>query len=232
MVPRSIAADDPKCRPKLMARLESCPVSASRLTFVQKSPSREAQGRGVNKVVYRSGDLRVDPANRRLIRGDKEIALEPKAFAVLLVLLERAGELVTRDQLLDAVWGHRHITPATLNRVMTLLRRAFDDDADHPRFIHTVHGAGYRFVGAVERVAVPRGEFRAHFEPPPIAQLPAKLEPLIGRDRELAQLCAMLSEHRAVTVIGPGGMGNAHWNSHAAARGNSLTVSGSSIFRR
>ena len=207
MVPRSIAADDPKCRPKLMARLESCPVSASRLTFVQKSPSREAQGRGVNKVVYRSGDLRVDPANRRLIRGDKEIALEPKAFSVLLVLLERAGELVTRDQLLDAVWGHRHITPATLNRVMTLLRRAFDDDADHPRFIHTVHGAGYRFVGAVERVAVPRGEFRAHFEPPPIAQLPAKLEPLIGRDRELAQLCAMLSEHRAVTVIGPGGMG-------------------------
>jgi len=161
----------------------------------------------VDRVIYDCGGLRVDPANRRLTRGAGEIALEPKAFGVLLVLLARTGELVTRDELLDAVWGHRHITPATLNRVMALLRRAFDDDADHPRFIHTVHGAGYRFIGAVERVAVSRGEARAYFGPPPIAQLPAKLEPLIGRDRELARLCTMLSEHRGVTVIGPGGMG-------------------------
>ena len=161
----------------------------------------------MDKVFYVCGDVRVDPGNRRLTRNGDEVALEPKAFAVLLALIARAGNLVTRDELLDAAWGHRHTSPATLNRAMALLRRAFDDDADHPRFIHTVHGAGYRFIGAVERVAVSRGEARAHFEPPPIAQLPAKLEPLIGRDRELAQLCAMLAEHRGVTVIGPGGMG-------------------------
>jgi predicted ATPase/DNA-binding winged helix-turn-helix (wHTH) protein len=161
----------------------------------------------VGDVVYQCGDLRVDPANRRLTRGATEVALEPKAFAALLVLLARADELVTRDQLLDAVWGHRHVTPATLNRVMVLLRRAFDDDPDHPRFIETVHGAGYRFVGAVHCVAVSRDPIRAHFGPPPIAQLPTRLEPLIGRERELAQLRTMLSEHRALTVIGPGGMG-------------------------
>lgn len=161
----------------------------------------------MDKVIYVCGDVSVDSGNRRLTRNGDEIGLEPKAFAVLLALMDRAGELITRDALLDAVWGHRYITPATLNRVMSMLRRAFDDDADHPRFIHTVHGAGYRFIGAIERVAVSRGEARAHFGPPPIAQLPAKLEPLIGRDRELARLCAMLSEHRGVTVIGPGGMG-------------------------
>jgi len=161
----------------------------------------------LNNVVYRCGELRVDPVNRRLTRGSVEIALEPKAFAVLLVLLARADALVTRDELLDAVWGHRYVTPATLNRAMVLLRRAFDDDPERPRYIETVHGAGYRFVGAVERVAVTAGEVRAHFGPPPLAQLPARLEPLIGRERELAQLKAMLSEHRAVTVIGPGGMG-------------------------
>jgi predicted ATPase len=61
--------------------------------------------------------------------------------------------------------------------------------------------------GAVERVAAPRVEVFARFGPPPIAQVPAKLEPLIGREDELARLRAMLSEHRAVTIIGPGGMG-------------------------
>jgi non-specific serine/threonine protein kinase len=90
---------------------------------------------------------------------------------------------------------------------MTLLRRVFDDEPDNPHFISTVHGAGYRFIGTVERVAVHSERVRAHFGPPPIAQLPARLEPLIGRERELARLRTMLAKHRAVTVIGPGGMG-------------------------
>lgn len=161
----------------------------------------------VDKVIYRCGDVCVEPANRRLTRGGVEIALETKAFAVLLILLRRANELVRRDELLDAVWGHRHLTPAALNRVMALLRRAFDDEADDPRFIATVHGAGYRFIGAVECVDVPRERIHAHFGPPPAAQLPARLEPLIGREGELARLRAMLEKYRAVTVVGPGGMG-------------------------
>jgi len=161
----------------------------------------------VDRIVYRCGDFVVDPANRRLTRGGSEVPLETKAFAVLLVLLARANKLVTRDELLDLVWGHRHLTPATLNRAMALLRRAFDDEADAPRFISTVHGAGYRFDGTVERIAGQREEIRAHFGPPPTAQLPVKLEPLIGRNNELASLRSILSEHRSVTVIGPGGMG-------------------------
>jgi non-specific serine/threonine protein kinase len=161
----------------------------------------------LDRVIFQCGDLRVDPANRRLTRGGVDITLEAKAFAVLLMLLGRVDELITRDELLDAVWGHRHLTPATLNRVMALLRRVLDDDADQPRFISTVHGAGYRFIGAVERVSVEREEVRAHFGPPPTARLPARLEPLIGREHELKRLQAMLAEHRAVTLIGPGGMG-------------------------
>jgi non-specific serine/threonine protein kinase len=151
--------------------------------------------------------VRIDPANRRLSRGATEVTLEPKAFAVLRLLIDRAGDLVTRDELLDGVWGHRDNTPATLNRVMTLLRRAFDDEAEHPRYFATVHGSGYRFIGAIERVVQPQEETRARFGPPPIAQPPARLGPLIGRDGELCSLQSMLAQHRAVTVIGPGGMG-------------------------
>ena len=161
----------------------------------------------MDKVVYECSGLRCDPANRRLTRGDKEVALEPKALATLVVLLERPDQLVTRDELLDAVWGHRYVSPATLSRVMVLLRRVFDDDADQPRAIRTVHGAGYRFIGPVRRVVEPHGGARAPFGPPPGLRLPAKLERLVGRADSLERLREMLATHRAVTIVGGGGMG-------------------------
>jgi predicted ATPase/DNA-binding winged helix-turn-helix (wHTH) protein len=135
-----------------------------------------------------------------------EIALEPKAFGTLMQLLARPGELVTRDQLLDAVWGHRYVTPATLNRVVTLLRRAFADDAANPRFIDTVHGAGYRYIGPFEQQERAL-ELRARFEPPSGARLPSKLDALIGRGEELTRLQTLMQQHRAITIVGAGGIG-------------------------
>ena len=158
-------------------------------------------------VTYLCGEVRVEPGNRRLSRAGSEIPLEPKAFAALLQLLARPGELVTRDELLDAVWGHRYVTPATLNRVVTLLRRAFGDDANAPRFIDTVHGAGYRYVGPLQRQESSAAELRARFAPPVSARLPARLEALVGRERELARLSELLAQHRGITLVGAGGMG-------------------------
>lgn len=100
---------------------------------------------------YRCGDLEVDTRRHRVLRGGVELALEPKAYGVLLELLRRSGGVVARDVLLDAVWGHRHVTPAVLNRIIALLRRDLGDAADHPHLIRTVHGIGYEFIGAVER---------------------------------------------------------------------------------
>ncbi len=59
---------------------------------------------------YRFDDVLVDAVAHTLTRDGQPQLLEPKAFAVLLILLRQAGELVGRDQLLDAVWGHRHVT--------------------------------------------------------------------------------------------------------------------------
>lgn len=90
-------------------------------------------------------DIVIDFAGRRLLRADLEQALEPKAFAVMALLASQPGHAFTRDDILDAVWGHRHVTPGVLNRVMTLLRHALGEEAQSPRYIHTVHGVGYRF---------------------------------------------------------------------------------------
>ena len=90
-------------------------------------------------------DVVIDFAGRRLLRAGKDQGLEPKAFAVLALLAGSPGQVFTRDDILDAVWGHRHVTQSVLNRVMSLLRQALGEDAQHPRLLHTVHGVGYRF---------------------------------------------------------------------------------------
>jgi predicted ATPase/DNA-binding winged helix-turn-helix (wHTH) protein len=162
----------------------------------------------LDPITYSCGEFLIESTNRRFSRDGVELVLEPKVFAVVLQLLSRPGELLTRDQLLDAVWGHRFVTPSTLNRIIALARRAFADDVESPKFIQTVHGAGYRFIGPVARQSgAPAGNLQARFGPPVAARLPAPLEALIGRRDEIGQLAALLRAGRAVTVVGTGGMG-------------------------
>ena len=166
---------------------------------------------------YRCGRFEVDTTERHFLHDGHELALEPRVFAVIAQLLAKAGTLVARHELLDAVWGHRYVTPSTLNRTITLARRAFGDEAGVPQYIQTVHGAGYRYVGPIvvldEEPSTP-----ARFGPPPIAVLPARVQDLIGREGEVTQLIRLLADGRAVTVLGPGGMGKTQCALEAARR--------------
>src|SRR5690349_19125470 len=103
------------------------------------TPHGSAGQGGPNGERYRFGDIVVDAAAHTLSRGGTEQTVEPKAFSVLLILLRHAGELVGRDDLLDQVWGHRHVTPGVLTRVIAQLRHALADDSQHPRYIQTQH---------------------------------------------------------------------------------------------
>lgn len=96
--------------------------------------------------IYRFGDVEVDTAAHRVLRNGRAVALEPKAYEVLLALLAQPGCAIQRDELLDHVWGHRHVTPGVLNRVVAQLRKVLGDDAEHPRYIQTLHAVGYRFM--------------------------------------------------------------------------------------
>lgn len=158
-------------------------------------------------VTYHCGEVVVDPANRRFTRRNTEVALEPKVFAVIAQLLSRADDLMTRDELLDAVWGHRYVTPSTLNRAIALARKAFSENHEGAGYIQTVHGAGYRYIGPFERRGAATPEPRARFAPPPMARVPARLDRLIGREGEIAQIAVFFRDQRAVTLQGAGGMG-------------------------
>lgn len=161
----------------------------------------------MDEVLYRCGECQLDPVNRRFTRGGQAYALEPKVFAALTHLITHPGMLVTRNQLLDVVWGHRYITASTLNRVIALARRALADDADDPAFIQTVHGVGYRYVGPVQEFTSGPSAPRARFSSPAAVRLPARLHILIGREQELCQITALLRAGRSLTILGAGGMG-------------------------
>lgn len=100
------------------------------------------------------GTLRLDRMGRRVRQNSRELALTPKAVALLEYMMTHPDELITRERLLDVVWGWDY--PAGTRAVDTRiaeLRRALDDDPAAPQYIETVPGQGYRFVGLVESTA-------------------------------------------------------------------------------
>lgn len=95
------------------------------------------------------GEFQLDLPGQCLRRGDEIVALRPKTWAVLRLLTERAGQLVTNRELLDTVWADTAVTPNVLTNVIGELRGALGDRAHPARYVQTVHRRGYRFVAPV-----------------------------------------------------------------------------------
>lgn len=144
------------------------------------------------------GPFELDAANARLLRQGQPLDLPPRSFDLLRHLAERPGQLVTKDELLDAVWQRRFITEAVIKTAVSELRAALDDDAREPRYIETVPRRGYRFIAAVATGAP---------APAAAAALPAEATPLVGREAELALALDCLERGRFLTITGPGGVG-------------------------
>jgi DNA-binding winged helix-turn-helix (wHTH) protein/tetratricopeptide (TPR) repeat protein len=100
-----------------------------------------------NVVIF--GPFRLDARTESVWRDGAEIRLRPKSYATLRYLAERPERLVTKDELLEAVWPEIAVGDAALAVCIGEIRRALDDDARAPRFIETVHRRGYRFIGRV-----------------------------------------------------------------------------------
>ena len=115
--------------------------------------ARSSGSDGTARAPVIFGDFCLDPANATLKRGAAAIALTPKAFGVLELLVARAGQLVTKDEFLDRLWPGVFVGDAVLKVCVREIRHALGDDHHQPTFIETVHKRGYRFVAAVSTVA-------------------------------------------------------------------------------
>ena len=111
-----------------------------------------------SRVVYEFGSYRADPLTRRLYGGGEQLAITPKAFETLLVLISSRGEVVLKNDLIDAVWAETAVEENNLTQQIAALRRAFGERAGDHRFIVTVPGKGYSFVAPVNEIEIAADE--------------------------------------------------------------------------
>ena len=132
-----LGADDYVTKPFSLREL------LARIRAVLRRPGRRQQ---LQELAF--GDVRLQLRARLAHRGGREVKLTRKEFDLLSYLVEHRGEIITRDRLLDEVWGYdRFPTTRTVDTHILRLRQKFEVDPEHPVFILTVHGQGYRFSG-------------------------------------------------------------------------------------
>ncbi|RZL35790.1 MAG: hypothetical protein EOP35_12400 [Rubrivivax sp.] len=168
------------------------------------------------ETVLGFGPFTLDPARKVLLEGGRAVRLGGRALDLLIALVERAGDVVSHDDLFARVWPRTVVEESSLRVHMSSLRKALGDGTDGRRYIASLPGRGYSFVMNV--TAAPAGSApaeAARWAPqspaaavavsPPL--LPTRLTGIVGRERELAALSAKLDRSRLVTLVSPGGMG-------------------------
>jgi predicted ATPase/DNA-binding winged helix-turn-helix (wHTH) protein len=153
------------------------------------------------------GAFTLMPTQRLLLDGDAPVRVGGRALDVLIVLVEAAGKVVGRDELIASVWKKVVVDDGSLRVHVAALRRALGDDGDARRYIVNVPGRGYSFVGDLSPSAL-----AAVTGPLPGADegsghLPPLLVNVVGRDDAIREVGCMVAEHRLVTVVGAGGVG-------------------------
>jgi predicted ATPase/DNA-binding winged helix-turn-helix (wHTH) protein len=160
----------------------------------------------MDEEVFTFGSFRLIPAQRMLSEDGRPLRLGSRALDVLVALVERAGEMISKEELIARAWPDTVVEEAALRVHVAALRKALGDGRAGRRYIANHPGRGYAFVTPVARehplsaTAAPAGKAE-------VGNLPASLTRVIGRDETVATLAAQLGRRRFLTIVGPGGIG-------------------------
>jgi predicted ATPase/DNA-binding winged helix-turn-helix (wHTH) protein len=146
------------------------------------------------------GRFRLDLARRQLLLDERPLQLGDRALQVLCALTGAKGALVPKDELMARVWAGQAVEENNLQVHISTLRKALDPEGTGESWIVTVPGRGYRFLGL--RSGRPAKSTSSYHN-----NLPQLANALIGRERDVAEIEAVLSERRLVTLVGPPGVG-------------------------
>jgi predicted ATPase len=157
----------------------------------------------VNVTIYRFGEFELDPGQRRLSKGEAAIRIGARAFDVLTCLLEKAGTVVTKEEIIRTVWPSTYVDEASLRVHMVALRKAIYD-GEQTLCIESIPGLGYKFAKPVSTIT---DDSSASTAPTTRYGLPATVVRLIGRDEFIAHSVELMRSMRLMTITGPGGIG-------------------------
>lgn len=150
------------------------------------------------------GRHRIYPKLGLLLRDERRVELNPRAFELLTVLVEAAGRLIGKNELIDRVWGSSAVEENNLQAQISAIRKALGPDRD---LVSTEFGRGYRLLARIDD-AEPHTLFSSGTaSATAVCTLPVPVTNLIGRAAEIAELLPYLAQARLVTVVGPGGVG-------------------------
>jgi predicted ATPase/DNA-binding winged helix-turn-helix (wHTH) protein len=153
------------------------------------------------------GPFRLSPAQQLLLEGDKPLRLGSRALAILAVLVERPGELISKEDLVARVWPDTFVEEGNLRVHMAALRRTLGDGQGGNRYVATIPGRGYRFVAPVSLLAAPEPAAKPAATADVAHNIPVSLTRMVGRADVVEAIVAQLPKRRFMTVAGPGGIG-------------------------
>lgn len=152
----------------------------------------------------RFGPFRLLPARPLLLDGADPVRLGTRALTILAILVERAGEVVGKDEIIARAWAGAVVDDASLRMQIAALRKALRDGEDGGRYVATLPGRGYCFVAPVSSAGDATSSSTP--EPKPVGALPP-MQRLVGRAEIVATLVERLPQRRCITLVGPGGIG-------------------------
>jgi predicted ATPase len=150
------------------------------------------------------GPFRLHLERHLLLKDDKAVSIGARALEILILLVEHAGELVTKDQLVSRAWPNLVVEESNLRAQVAVLRKTLHGGRRDENYITAVPGRGYRFVAKTSRSDILPTDVRAKSRN---NNLPARLTQLIGRAEIISALGVRLQRRRFVTIVGPGGIG-------------------------
>jgi predicted ATPase/DNA-binding winged helix-turn-helix (wHTH) protein len=160
------------------------------------------------------GPFRMVPSQQALFEGERRLKLGSRAFDILRVLVQRAGTLVTKDELIAEAWPDLSVEESTLRVHVAALRKVLGDGGNDVRYIISVTGRGYKFVAPLQhdQDLDPPGSSRSSASQvggpgPRPALIPGPRTRIFGRDQLINELAALMPERRFLTIVGPGGIG-------------------------